>query len=139
MGWRGAGGGGVSLIGVFYFFGSALQVPRKHLLLCGFGSYSAFWLAFGVTLQQLILLARLGPQKPQAWHNLNPRTGAWRETVGRPPESSPSFITCLAGISYSPNSQSLDVPSSLPVGGLSTKIKKAIDGEKDREEVRVED
>lgn len=74
MGWRGAGGGGVSLIGVFYFFGSALQVPRKHLLLCGFGSYSAFWLAFGVTLQQLILLARLGPQKPQAWHNLNPRT-----------------------------------------------------------------
>uniref|UniRef100_A0A8H7MYC3 GPR1/FUN34/YaaH-class plasma membrane protein n=1 Tax=Bionectria ochroleuca TaxID=29856 RepID=A0A8H7MYC3_BIOOC len=59
MGWRGAGGGGAALIGVFYFFGGALQVIGSLLeWILGntfsfvvFGSYGAFWLAFGVTLQ----------------------------------------------------------------------------------------
>jgi len=59
MGWREAAGGGAALIGVFYFFGGALQMIGSLLeRILGntfsfvvFGSYGAFWLTFGVTLQ----------------------------------------------------------------------------------------
>ncbi|MCJ1321246.1 hypothetical protein MMC15_006590 [Xylographa vitiligo] len=59
MGWRGAGGGGAATIGAFYFFGGLLQIIGSVLeWIIGntfpfvvFGSYGAFWLALGATLQ----------------------------------------------------------------------------------------
>ncbi|KAH8806071.1 GPR1/FUN34/yaaH family-domain-containing protein [Xylogone sp. PMI_703] len=59
MGWRGAGGGGAATIGVFYFFGGMLQIIGSVMeWIIGntfpfvvFGSYGAFWLALGATLQ----------------------------------------------------------------------------------------
>ncbi|MCJ1285717.1 hypothetical protein MMC26_005058 [Xylographa opegraphella] len=59
MGWRGAGGGGAATIGVFYFFGGLLQIIGSVMeWIIGntfpfvvFGSYGAFWLALGATLQ----------------------------------------------------------------------------------------
>jgi uncharacterized protein len=59
MGWRGSGGGGAATIGVFYFFGGMLQIIGSIMeWIIGntfpfvvFGSYGAFWLALGATLQ----------------------------------------------------------------------------------------
>jgi succinate-acetate transporter protein len=59
MGWRGDGGGGAATIGVFYFFGGMLQIIGAVMeWIIGntfpfvvFGSYGAFWLALGATLQ----------------------------------------------------------------------------------------
>lgn len=59
LGWRGARGGGAATIGVFYFFGGLLQIIGSIMeLIIGntfafvvFGSYGAFWLALGATLQ----------------------------------------------------------------------------------------
>ena len=59
MGWRGSGGGGAATIGVFYFFGGMLQIIGSVMeWIIGntfpfvvFGSYGAFWLALGATLQ----------------------------------------------------------------------------------------
>jgi len=59
MGWRGAGGGGAATIGVFYFFGGLLQIIGGVMeWIIGntfpfvvFGSYGAFWLTLGATLQ----------------------------------------------------------------------------------------
>lgn len=79
MGWRGAGGNGASDTGVYFFFGGLLMVlgalgevchDSKHrcresniILTLGqwiigntfpfvvFGSFGAFWLSFGATLQ----------------------------------------------------------------------------------------
>jgi hypothetical protein len=59
LGWRGAGGGGAATIGVFYFFGDLLQIIGSIMeWIIGntfpfvvFGSYGAFWLALGATLQ----------------------------------------------------------------------------------------
>ncbi|OAL37045.1 hypothetical protein AYO20_03814 [Fonsecaea nubica] len=58
MGWRGAGGGGAASIGASYFFGGLLQLIGSFLeWILGntfpfvvFGSFGAFWLAFGATL-----------------------------------------------------------------------------------------
>lgn len=59
MGWRGSGGDGAAIIGLFFFFGGMLQVLGCVLeLIIGntfpfvvFACYGAFWLAMGVTLQ----------------------------------------------------------------------------------------
>ncbi|KAK5332313.1 hypothetical protein LTR98_011557, partial [Exophiala xenobiotica] len=60
MGWRGSGGDGAAIIGLFFFFGGMLQVLGSILewIIGGntfpfvvFACYSAFWLAMGVTLQ----------------------------------------------------------------------------------------
>jgi succinate-acetate transporter protein len=59
MGWRGSGGGGAATIGVFYFFGGMLQIIGSVMeWIIGntfpfvvFGSYGAFWLALGATLE----------------------------------------------------------------------------------------
>ncbi|KFY03490.1 hypothetical protein O988_01433 [Pseudogymnoascus sp. VKM F-3808] len=59
MGWRGAGGNGAALIGAFYFFGGMLQIIGSVMewvigntfTMVVFGSYGAFWLTFGATLQ----------------------------------------------------------------------------------------
>ncbi|KAG4435288.1 hypothetical protein IFR05_009214 [Cadophora sp. M221] len=59
MGWRGSGGGGAATIGVFYFFGGMLQIIGSVMeWIIGntfpfvvFGSYGAFWLTLGATLQ----------------------------------------------------------------------------------------
>ncbi|CAK7199495.1 hypothetical protein SEUCBS139899_002175 [Sporothrix eucalyptigena] len=58
MGWRGSGGGGVAIVGLFYFFGGMLQIIGSVLeWILGntftyivFACYGAFWLALGVTL-----------------------------------------------------------------------------------------
>lgn len=59
MGWRGAGGSGAAGIGTYYFFGGMLMMIGSVLeFFLGntfpfvvFGSFSAFWLSFGATLQ----------------------------------------------------------------------------------------
>ncbi|KEF52983.1 uncharacterized protein A1O9_10890 [Exophiala aquamarina CBS 119918] len=58
MGWRGSGGDGAAIIGLFFFFGGMLQVLGSVLeWILGntfpfvvFACYGAFWLAMGVTL-----------------------------------------------------------------------------------------
>jgi len=58
MGWRGAGGGGAALVGVFYAFGGLLQIIGSIMeWIIGntfpfvvFGSYGAFWITLGMTL-----------------------------------------------------------------------------------------
>ncbi|EGP86739.1 unnamed protein product [Zymoseptoria tritici ST99CH_1A5] len=58
MGWRGAGGGGAATVGTYYFFGGMLQIIGALLewvigntfIYIVFGSFGAFWLAFGATL-----------------------------------------------------------------------------------------
>ncbi|KIW92423.1 uncharacterized protein Z519_07407 [Cladophialophora bantiana CBS 173.52] len=58
LGWRGAGGLGAAEVGVYYFFGGLLMVLGAFLeFILGntfpfvvFGSFGAFWLAFGATL-----------------------------------------------------------------------------------------
>ncbi|KAF2774475.1 hypothetical protein EJ03DRAFT_340597 [Teratosphaeria nubilosa] len=59
MGWRGAGGSGASNIGVYYGFGAVLMILGSvgewiignTFPFVVFGSFGAFWLAFGATLQ----------------------------------------------------------------------------------------
>ncbi|KAK5241519.1 hypothetical protein LTS06_012052, partial [Exophiala xenobiotica] len=59
MGWRGSGGNGAAIIGLFFFFGGMLQVLGCVLeWIIGntfpfvvFACYGAFWLAMGATLQ----------------------------------------------------------------------------------------
>ncbi|KAJ9643335.1 hypothetical protein H2204_002231 [Knufia peltigerae] len=58
LGWRGAGGLGAAEVGVYYFFGGLLMTLGGLLeFILGntfpfvvFGSFGAFWLAFGATL-----------------------------------------------------------------------------------------
>jgi len=58
LGWRGSGGLGAAEVGVYYFFGGLLMVLGGFLeFILGntfpfvvFGSFGAFWLAFGATL-----------------------------------------------------------------------------------------
>lgn len=59
MGWRGAGGGGASDVGAYFFFGGLLMILGSvgewiignTFPFVVFGSFGAFWLQFGATLQ----------------------------------------------------------------------------------------
>lgn len=59
MGWRGAGGGGASDTGVYFFFGGLLMILGSigewiignTFPFVVFGTFGAFWLSFGATLQ----------------------------------------------------------------------------------------
>lgn len=59
MGWRGAGGNGASDIGVYFFFGGLLMIlgsvgewiVGNTFPFVVFGTFGAFWLSFGATLQ----------------------------------------------------------------------------------------
>lgn len=59
MGWRGSGGSGASDTGVYFFFGGLLMILGSvgewiignTFPFVVFGSFGAFWLAFGATLQ----------------------------------------------------------------------------------------
>jgi len=61
MGWRGAGGDGAAIIGLFFFCGGTLQIIGSVLeWILGntfpfivFACYGAFWLATGATLQPM--------------------------------------------------------------------------------------
>lgn len=61
MGWRGAGGSGASDIGAYFFFGGLLMILGSvgewfignTFPFVVFGSFGAFWLTFGATLQPL--------------------------------------------------------------------------------------
>ncbi|OAL27907.1 hypothetical protein AYO22_03252 [Fonsecaea multimorphosa] len=62
MGWRGSGGDGAAIIGLFFFFGGMLQIlgcvlewiignTFPFVVFACYGFQGAFWLAMGVTLQ----------------------------------------------------------------------------------------
>lgn len=59
MGWRGAGGSGASDIGAYFFFGGLLMILGSigefflgnTFPFVVFGTFGAFWLTFGATLQ----------------------------------------------------------------------------------------
>lgn len=59
MGWRGAGGSGASDVGAYFFFGGLLMILGSlgewiignTFPFVVFGSFGAFWLTFGATLQ----------------------------------------------------------------------------------------
>lgn len=59
MGWRGAGGGGASDIGAYFFFGGLLMILGSvgewfignTFPFVVFGSFGAYWLTFAATLQ----------------------------------------------------------------------------------------
>lgn len=72
MGWRGAGGSGASDIGAYFFFGGLLMILGSigewfignTFPFVVFGTFGAFWLTFGATLQPFYMAYGLYAPNP---------------------------------------------------------------------------
>ncbi|KAL1301982.1 hypothetical protein AAFC00_002436 [Neodothiora populina] len=90
MGWRGAGGNGASDIGAYFFFGGLLMILGSvgewfignTFPFVVFGSFGAFWLTFGATLQPIYMAYGLYSPEPGTNPYAGLSTGAFNASFG---------------------------------------------------------